>query len=591
MSSSFCRVQYRIRLQFCTEVYIIPAAKGNCQAIVSPWTGEASPAGRIIRSTKQVMSRESGESSTDKIAILGPVCLSALVLPLSFSGGAVATPAIGYDLGGGAAALNWVTNAFMLTFGGSLMAAGALADQFGRKRVFTIGSGLFVLVSLALSFSPSVFVIDLLRAIQGVAAAATLAGGTAALAQEFEGDARAKAFSMLGTTFGTGLAFGPVLAGLLLEHFGWRWVFVSGAVLGVLALSFGAPRMRETHDPGAAGLDWAGTATFTGMLTLFTFGVIQAPESGWSSPLVVGLLLGSVLLLAVFIFIELRITRPMLDLALFRYPRFVGVQVLPIATCYCYVVLLVLLPLRFIGVEGRSPVDAGVLMIALSAPMLAVPFLAALLSRWISAGVVSGIGLLIAAAGLLWLGRVSGRTTGDAVVFPLLLIGCGTGLPWGLMDGLSVSVVPTERAGMATGIFSTTRVAGEGIALAVVSAILAALAHTRLRDHLAQVAPGSSRDLTEAAHSLATGNLDRTTRLLPEVNRLSMIEIYDNNFDHLLYVLFAITAASAFVVVAFLGRSGSNKIACESEALVADSFPQRDSAGSQREMLPAADRP
>ncbi|QJW99593.1 MFS transporter [Frigoriglobus tundricola] len=531
-----------------------------------------------------------GPVSAEKIAILGAVCLAALVLPLSFAGGAVATPTIGRHLGGGPVALNGITNAFMLTFGSFLMAAGTLADQFGRKRVFVTGVGLFVLFSLALSASPSVAVIDLLRAFQGVAAAAALAGGTAALAQEFEGDARTRAFSMLGTTFGTGLAFGPVLAGVLLEHFGWRSVFASSALVGALALVLGAPRMRETRDPGAGGLDWAGMGTFTGALTLFTVGVIQAPESGWLSPLVVGLLLGSALLLVAFIGIELRTTRPMLDLSLFRYPRFVGVQALPVATCYCYVVLLVLLPLRFMGVEGRSPVDAGLLMIALSAPMLVVPLLAAVLSRWLSAGVLSGIGLLIAAAGLLWLGRGTEMSTGRAVVFPLLLIGFGTGLPWGLMDGLSVSVVPRDRAGMATGIFSTTRVAGEGIALAVVSAVLAALAHSGLRDLLVQVAPGSALDPSEAAQVLASGDLERSAGLLPEVNRSLLLQCHADAFQKLLYVLTGITVVSALVVFAFLGRPPHQTTGPESVAPPAPPLPvEPDSIGAQRDTRSTAD--
>ena len=117
----------------------------------------------------------------------------------------------------------------------------------------------------------------------------------------------------------------------------------------------------------------------------------------------------------------------MLDLALFRYPRFVGVQVLPIGTCYCYIVLLVLLPLRFIGVNGLHETDAGMLMLALSAPMLVVPTFASWLTRWLSPGLLSGTGLLIAAAGLYLLSRVAIRETSGELVLPMLLIGCGTG--------------------------------------------------------------------------------------------------------------------------------------------------------------------
>ncbi len=162
------------------------------------------------------MSAEPVKTRTGKVPVLAAVCLAALVLPLSFSGGAVATPAIGADLGGGPAALNWITNGFMLTFGSSLMAAGALADQFGRKRLFMTGIIAFAVLSLALGFAPSILVVDLLRAGQGFAAAAALAGGTAALAQEFDGPARTRAFSLLSTTFGIGLAFGPLLAGVLI---------------------------------------------------------------------------------------------------------------------------------------------------------------------------------------------------------------------------------------------------------------------------------------------------------------------------------------------------------------------------------------
>jgi MFS family permease len=214
--------------------------------------------------------------------ILASICLAAIVLPLSFSGGAVATPAISRDLGGSPVALTWITNAFMLSFGSLLMAAGTLADQFGRKRVFASGMALFVASSLALLFAPSVIWLDVLRAVQGVAAAAALASGSAALAQEFEGHARTRAFSMLGASFGVGLAFGPVLAGALIDAFGWRSIFMLIAVIGGMALLFGVPRMRETRDPHATGLDWPGAVTFTATLVLLTFGIIQGPDSGWT---------------------------------------------------------------------------------------------------------------------------------------------------------------------------------------------------------------------------------------------------------------------------------------------------------------------
>lgn len=476
-------------------------------------------------------------------AVLAAVCLAALILPLTFVGVAVATPAIGRELGGSPLALGWITNAFMLSFGSALMAAGTLADEYGRKRVFSLGVGLFALASLALAFAPSVVWLDLLRGVQGLAGAAALAGGSAALAQAFEGPARTRAFSLLGTTFGVGLAFGPILAGVLVEAYGWRSIFVSGTLIGGLSLLFGVPRMHESRDPDAAGVDWPGTLSFTAALVALTWGILQAPQSGWASPLVWGLLLVAVLALLLFIVLEGRVKRPMLDLSLFRYPRFIGVQVLPIATCYCFVVLLILLPIRFIGVEGYSEIDAGLMMIALSAPMVVVPLLAAWLTRWFSAGSLSSVGLAIAALGLYLLSRIAPGQAPAAFAWPMLLIGLGAGLPWGLMDGLSVSVVPKERAGMATGIFSTTRVAGEGIALALVVALLAGL----LQLSMAAALPEHPQ-LPLAAQQLASGNLQASAALLPELGREVLLGLYAKAFTWLLYALIAITLVAALVV-------------------------------------------
>jgi len=488
-----------------------------------------------------------------KLFILAAICLAALVLPLSFSGGAVARLAIGRELGGSVAALTWVTNAFMLTFGSLLMAAGALADQYGRKRLFTIGMSLFAATSLALVFAPSIIWIDVLRAVQGVAAAAALSSGSAALAQEFEGHALTRAFSMLGSTFGIGLAFGPLIAGALIDSFGWRAVFATTAILGVMALLFGVPRMRETRDPDASGIDWPGTISFSSMLALFTYGVIQAPESGWSSPLVLGALGASAALLLAFVVIETRVARPMLDLSLFRYLRFIGVQILPIGTCYCYIVLVVLLPLRFIGVEGMSEIGAGWLMVALSLPVLVVPSIAAWLTRWISAGTLSGIGFLLAAAGLEWLALAGIGGPKIDVILPMLLIGIGAGLPWGLMDGLAISVVPKARAGMAAGIFNTARVAGEGVALAIVSAVLAALSQSRL---LKLFENGGTQDaVASAAQRLASGDLAHAAAALPQLPVAVLADTYGSAFSIMLHALTCITVVSGLASFGMLAKA------------------------------------
>ncbi|MCX7277965.1 MAG: MFS transporter [Burkholderiales bacterium] len=484
-----------------------------------------------------------------RLAILLSACLAALSMPLCFTGPALALRAIHQDLGGGPAALNWVTNAFMLAFGACLMAMGALADAHGRRRVFLCGLVVFVLASLAWTVAPGIASFNVLRGLQGLGAAAALAGGGAALAQAFDGPARTRAFSLLGTTFGVGLAFGPFLAGQLMEQAGWRSFGLLLALVGGLAAGLACWCMPESRDPQAAGLDLRGAATFTGALGLFTLAVLQAPAWGSAGGATLACFAASALLLYGFVRTQQQAARPMLDLSLFRYPRFVGVQCLAAAPAYAYVVLLVLLPLRLVGIEGVSAADAGRALMALSAPMLLLPLLAAYLTRWFSAGGLCGSGLLVCAAGLLWLGYCPPGTTGLALALPLLLIGSGISLPWGLMDGLAVSVVPRERAGMATGIFGTVRVTGEGLALALVGAVLTIL----IAHGLALAAPGVAEDsVSQAAQSLATGGLEQALALLPGLRAETLLQVYGTAFQHLLFGLAAVTLLTAAVVFTFL---------------------------------------
>lgn len=478
------------------------------------------------------------------------VCAAAAAMPLTFTGTAVALPAIGQALGSNPVAMAWATNAFMLTFGSALMAAGALADSHGRRRVFLSGALAFALFSLALVFAPNILVFDLLRGGQGLAAAAAYAGGAAALAQEFEGKARLRAFSLVGTSFGAGLALGPIASGLMIEAFGWRSIFLAVVALTAFAFLLGRIALAESRNTASGGLDGQGALCFTAMLALFTCGMLLVPERGLRDPAVLGLLAGSAICLAAFIATERRVRRPMLDLSLFRYPRFIGVQLLAAAPAYGFVVLLILLPLRFVGIEGMSEVAAGSLMIALSAPLLVLPMVAGMLVRWLPPATICGAGLLASAAGLLWLAMTPIGAPVLATALPMLLIGLGISLPWGLMDGLAVSVVPKERAGMATGIFSTVRVAGEGVALAVVGAVLSMLVTARIA--AAGLAANSS-----VAQRLAGGDLRGALALLPDADATLLKALYGEAFGQLLVLLAGITVITAVVVFVFLGRGES----------------------------------
>lgn len=422
------------------------------------------------------MDATQGLATTDgRNKVLAAICLSAVIIPLVFTGPAISTPAVGRDLGGDQASLGWIVNAYAITFGGCVMAAGALGDQIGRKRCFVVGLAIFTVTSILIGLTPSLLLLNLLRAVEGIGGALVLTSATSLLAQEFEEVERPRAFSFLGTAFGVGLAFGPMAAGFVIEHWGWRSLYFGIAAISLLVLTLGTPRIRESRDPDAKGIDWWGTVLFTAALVSFTFSVVLGPQDGWASLRVIGLFAGSAASLAAFVLVELQQVRPMLDLSLFRYPRFIGVQLLPIATGFSFIALIVYLPIWFIAAQGRDEFAAGLAILPLTTPMLIVPLLAGALAKWIAPGILSGVGFLISASGALLLMRLSPEGGVGPMILPMLLIGVGNGLPWGLMDALSVSVVPKERAGMASGIFTTSRVAGEAIAIAAIGAALIGL--------------------------------------------------------------------------------------------------------------------
>lgn len=488
------------------------------------------------------------------VAVLVAVCLASASMPLAFTGPTVALPSIGAALDGSPLSISWATNAYLLTFGSLLLAAGSLADRYGRKRVFAIGTGGFAILSVMLALVPDMMSFNLIRAAEGVTAAAAMSAGMAVLAQQFDGPGRLRAFSFVGASFGIGLSVAPIASGYLFEAFGWRSIFGVVVAFDLIAFVIGLLFIVETRDPEATAVDWAGCLSFTLALAALTAAILDGLDRGWSHPMVLILFGLAVALLTVFVVIERRVARPMLDLSLFRYRQFVGVQLLAAAPAYGFVVLLILLPIRLVGIDGMTASEAGRTMLAMSAPLLVLPLLAGSLTRWLSPATLCGLGLLISSAGVFWLGQVPIGAGIVAIAPALVVIGVGISFPWGLMDGLAVSVVPKERAGMAAGIFGTVRVAGEGIALALVTALLTVLAKSQVSDLIPQPAISSA-----VALRLVTGDLDGASALAPQVPLPTLLAGYSQAFSVLTICLAAVTLATAAVVFLSLRPSAVDR--------------------------------
>nr|WP_279583317.1 MFS transporter [Fodinicola feengrottensis] len=218
------------------------------------------------------------------------VAAASMMLPFSVTGAAVALPSMAAHLGASVGTAQWMLNAFNITFAALPLAAGGLADRLGRRRVLLTGIAVVGVMSLLVALSPSMVLVDLARAIQGCGAATVLAAGAAVLAEATSGRRRQLAFGILGTSFGTGLAIGPLAAGALVQLAGWRSVFLLVAVMSV-PIWLVATRAGESRDPARRKLDLAGVATFTAGLGCLSYAFVQAAAAGWTAP-------GTLLLLA-----------------------------------------------------------------------------------------------------------------------------------------------------------------------------------------------------------------------------------------------------------------------------------------------------
>ncbi|MFD5435473.1 MFS transporter [Kitasatospora sp. NPDC127067] len=413
-------------------------------------------------------------------ATVAAVGCAGVMLPFSVTGAAVALPDMAARLDASTDAAQWMLNAFNITFAALPLAAGALADRLGRRRVLLAGIALVGALSLVVALAPSMAVVDAARAVQGCGAAAVLAAGAAVLAHSTSGRRRRVAFGVLGTSFGTGLAVGPPAAGALVQAGGWRAVFLLVAALAVPAYLC-AVRAPESRAPGRAPIDLGGLGCFTAGLAALSFALVRATGAGWTAPGTLLPLAGAALLVAAFAVVELRrAQRAMFDVRLFRRPEFLAVVCQPFTVTLGFVVLLVYLPAYLQGVGGRSVLTSGLLLLPLTVPVLLLPLPAGRLAAAFSVRtVLTGASALIALGALL-LVTVRGDAGWAALTVPLLPFGAGVGLAFGVMDDAAVGTVPVERAGAAAGVFNTMRITGESVAVSGAAALLTALTAAHL---------------------------------------------------------------------------------------------------------------
>jgi len=462
----------------------------------------------------------------------------------------VALPDIQRSLHSSFADLQWVVNAYSLTLAAFLLTAGALADRFGRRLVFVTGLVVFTASSAACGLAGSPLALNLARAVQGAGGAMMFATSLALIAGAFHGKERGLAFGVYGGVIGGAVAVGPIVGGLITSGIGWEWIFFVNVPIGIAAVFLTLSQVSESRDPNARGVDWQGLVTFSGSLFLLVFALIEGNEKGWGSTRIVGFLVGSLLLIVLFVIVERRQERPMLDLTLFQKPAFAGASIVAFAVSCSMFSMFLYLTLYIQDVLGYGPLQAGLRFLPITLLSFFVAPLAGRMSVRVPVRLLLGTGLLLVCGGLLTMTAVDASSDWTVLVPGFILAGAGIGLINPPLASTAVGVVHHSRSGMASGINNSFRQVGIATGIAGLGAIFQhGITHNTM-SQLSATAPG--REVIAAAHgklttALVSGEVRVLTHSLPPAAGSALKHAYPIGFTDAFTSILLIAAAIALV--------------------------------------------
>ncbi|MGP9502071.1 DHA2 family efflux MFS transporter permease subunit [Specibacter sp. AOP5-B1-6] len=382
-----------------------------------------------------------------------------------------ALPVIHEDLGAGVEELQWVVNAYALSFATFMLLAVGLGDRLGRRRVFLAGLAIFTLASAAAALSPDPTALIAARAVQGLGAAAIMPLSLTLLAGSVSRVRRPLAIGIWGGVSGLGVAVGPLIGGAVVEGWNWQAIFWLNVPLGFIAVplvllglpnSFGA-RVRAD----VVGLALSGI----GMLGL-VFGIVRGNTAGWSSPQVLVPLIGGSALLLAFVLWEMRTTAPLLPLRLFRDRSFTVANIVGLTFSFGIFGSVFILIQFLQVVQGYSPLEAGVLTMPWTlAPMIVAP-LAGLLAPRLGTRTLMITGLALLTGGMFWLATVLSATVSYPMMVPgFLAAGIGMGLVFAPMSTAVLANMQHDDHAKASGTNATLREVGVALGVAVLTAV------------------------------------------------------------------------------------------------------------------------
>ena len=432
------------------------------------------------------------------------LCLSVFLVVVDNTIVNTALPTLAKDLHAGTSQLQWIVDAYTLAVAGLLLVAGALGDRYGRHRLLAGGLAVLGLGAALAALSANATELIATRALMGVGAAAIMPATLSILSDVFDDPSeRVKAIGIWSGISGLGVAVGPTLSGWLLEHFSWSSVFFVHVPIVIIALIAGRALVPASCAHRRPRLDPVGAAlSLTGLVAL-TYGLIQAPERGWTSLATLGVLAAAVALLASFAVWELRRDDPMVPLQVFRNPRFTAASVSVTLVFFSLFGALFLLTQILQFVLGYSPLGAGASALPFALTVGATSPIAAIVSKRHGAKIPVAAGLGLMAAGLAIMANSTAASGFGHYVLATVMMAAGMGFAMAPATDSIMGALPAAQAGVGSAVNDTTREIGGVLGVAVLGSVTSSTYAHWLGDAITSL----PHDATDTARSSLGGAL------------------------------------------------------------------------------------
>lgn len=417
------------------------------------------------------------------MGVLLAACISTLIVNANTSAVSILLPAISEDTGSPIDTLQWAVTGYSLVGAAVIVTSGVLGDVFGRRKLFLLGLGLFIVSSILIALSQNGAGVIAGRFIQGAAGSTILASGLSLLSVASSGEEQMRAISLWGAASAIGAAIGPLIGGVLVDSVGWQGLFWINAAIAVALVPVTLQTIQESNDPTKSrSIDYAGTALVAAVLVPLILGMSKGTDWGWGSPATISCFVLSAVAVAGFVWVEGRVTAPLIDLRLMRNTVLVASTVAILIGAGTINAMGYLLSIYFQDPASldMTPLQAGAATLPATIGLVAVtPFIPRLATKIGSRQTVV-VGFIIMTIGFVGLAFVQASWVYLAFVLPVLAVAIGMGLSNGAATAAATSSVDEQEVGAASGISNMARYVGAAVAVAAAASMYGGIATNRV---------------------------------------------------------------------------------------------------------------